>query len=72
MKSRGVVGKKIVKIHQTRLPANTGELTWCVTSIELEDGTLLRPHTLELDDHDVDGYGTMLIVVKRKKVKPAT
>lgn len=48
MRARDAVGKRIVKIHQTRHIVN-GYPTYNVEAIELENGTLLCPVTVETD-----------------------
>lgn len=50
MKSRGVVGKRIVKVNQHRFwNENGGCFDWNVDSLELEDGTTLHPVTIETE-----------------------
>ena len=49
MKSRGVVGKRIVKIEQSMKMSNVG-MTNAVAAIVLEDGTRLIPSTIETED----------------------
>jgi hypothetical protein len=61
MKSRGVVGKKIVRIEQRMRALGEGrEPENCVDYIELEDGTKLWPYTIE----QVDGYSQDFVVTK--------
>jgi hypothetical protein len=66
VRSRGVVGQRIVKISQSvvscgqnREPANVVEF------MELEDGTKLYPMTIEQDD----GYATDFAVHRPKRHK---
>lgn len=50
MISRGIVGKRIAKIHQEIKYERFRGSSVNVTALELEDGTLLRPRTIETDD----------------------
>ena len=56
MQSRSVVGKRIVRVNQTRSLTNTG-VAYDVHSILLENGTLIRFRVLETenDDYVIDG-----------------
>lgn len=50
MKTRGVLGKKIVKVNHSRTPRTGGRPSVvAVISLELEDGTILTPYTIETD-----------------------
>lgn len=50
MKTRGIIGQRIVAIRQTVFyNRNTGTMHTDVTAIELENGTVLCPVTVELD-----------------------
>jgi hypothetical protein len=48
MKSRDVVGRKIVRVEQERLPSNTG-MVWHVHALVLDNGTKIWPNTCETD-----------------------
>jgi hypothetical protein len=52
MKSGDVVGRRIVRIHQTRCVTNTGDVRMLVSSITLDDGTVLMPEVIRLPDDD--------------------
>lgn len=53
MRSRGVVGKRIVRIRQERTwDERIGEFYWNIQSLELEDGTRLQFQTREMEDLD--------------------
>ena len=68
MKTRGVIGKRIVAIRQTRFfNHNFAGMDVDVYEIELDDGTLLRPLVNETEDE----YVVDMIVVKprRKETK---
>lgn len=48
MKSRDVVGKRITKVNQHQFwNKRTGRRDNCVDSLELEDGTVIAPVTIE-------------------------
>jgi len=64
MKSRDAVGKKIVRIEQTRTADNIGETVWHIDAIVLEDGTKLCPNVLETD---IGEYLVEMTVYKRKR-----
>lgn len=49
MRSRDVVGKRIVKVHQQRVNDGRGGTVWDLDSLELEDGTRLIPMTIETE-----------------------
>ena len=56
MESKRVIGKRIVKVNQCRTVTNTG-VAYNVSSIMLENGTLIRFRVLETenDDYVIDG-----------------
>jgi hypothetical protein len=66
MKSAGILGKRIVKIHQSVVGDPNGPRNH-VRAIELEDGTLLSPvlSDMENEQPSVDFH-----VYKPKKAKP--
>jgi hypothetical protein len=66
MRSRGVVGKRIVRIDQKVISVDhTGDRrTNVVFQFVLEDGTLLVPITIETDWGD---YGHEFVVVPPKR-----
>jgi hypothetical protein len=66
MKSRDVVGKRIVRIEQSPM-RSAGQNRPNVFAIVLEDGTELHPITLEAED--ASEYGTEIIVYKPRKEK---
>lgn len=65
MISRGIVGKRIVKIHQARYETRPDTAhphpVINVTALELEDGTLLKPMTIETETGE---YAHDFVVVK--------
>jgi len=68
MRSRDVVGKRIVKIHHVRMLSSSGPCT-VVASIELEDGIRLIPVTVEPDGTRECEYGTTFAVNKTQTRK---
>ena len=68
MKSRDVVGKKIVAIRQGVWSQQQGANIncWTVEALVLEDGTELRFTTVEGEGE----YGTNIVVIKRKTNVP--
>ena len=52
MKTRGIVGKRIVRIHQERGATGRGDSVTNVTAIELEGGAMLIPRTFETERGD--------------------
>jgi len=63
MKSRGVVGKRIVKIHQSMEYPRNHPKVMDVYGIDLEDGTMLTPTTCEGETE----YYVEVMVRKPKK-----
>lgn len=63
MRTRGVIGRKIVAVRQTRIET-TGGWSYSVDAIVLDDGTELRPHVMELLNGS--DYGCDLIWASRK------
>lgn len=56
MKTKSVIGKKIIEIRQERTKTNYGDTVFNVKSIRLEDGTLIILSVAELEgDYAVDG-----------------
>ncbi len=54
MKSRDVVGKRIVRVHQTRFwNEHLGRHEWAVTSIDLDNGTSLLLMSVETETEPV-------------------
>lgn len=64
MKARDVVGRKIVAVRHIRLQASGGDVVPSVDEIELDNGTILRPHVFELESGD--NYGVDMLAVKPK------
>jgi len=59
MKSKGVVGKRIVGIQHVRwFDQRTKKMLCAVDSLTLEDGTVLYPHAIATD---VEPYGDLLV-----------
>lgn len=66
MRSRDVIGKKIVNIRQRRI-YSYGHVSMDVEAIILEDGTEIRPCAYETEsDHCCD-----CVVVKKKSPSPS-
>ena len=66
MKTRGIIGKRIVAIRQERFfNCNTGRFEWDVCSIKLENGTALILDTTETGSY----YAHDLIVAKPKRTQ---
>lgn len=49
MRSRDIVGKRIVKVEQTRVDDGRGHMIWDVEAFVFEDGTRLIPMTVETE-----------------------
>lgn len=50
MRARDVVGKRIVKVNQHQFyNEHTGHMDNCVDSLELDNGTVIWPVTIEQD-----------------------
>lgn len=62
MKKSLVIGRKIVEVRQHRTTDQSGLPVWDVTSIVLDNGTVLIPQTVELG-HD---YATEIHVYPQK------
>jgi len=62
VRAKDVIGRKIVRVRQGMVSYNGG-LGNAVDEIELEDGTLLRFVTLELESD----YATNVVVVKPQR-----
>lgn len=70
MKSRDVVGKRIVKVNQSMFfNQNTGKMENCVYSFELDDGTIIWPMTIETTRESNDEYAHDFGVKKPKRHK---
>lgn len=68
MKSKNVVGKKIVGIRQRQYVDPSHGRIVDIDAIILEDGTELRPLASEIEDGD--HYPVDMIVVKPSRAKP--
>lgn len=74
MKSRGIVGRRIVAIEQRRVFIHDSDNAscWNVAAIVLDNGVVLRPLTIETDHGE---YCTEMIINtqgKRKRGAAAT
>lgn len=49
LRSKDVVGKRIVKVEQSRASNGRGKMVWDVEALVLEDGTRLIPVTVETE-----------------------
>jgi hypothetical protein len=67
VKTRGIIGKRIVAIRQVRYQDAVRGLVIGVDAIVLEDGTELRPFAHETEDSD---YPVDMLVIKSTP-KPA-
>jgi hypothetical protein len=64
MRSRDVLGKRIVRVDQYRMRSNGGRTHWALARIVLDDGTVIFPTTIEPDLKDWTEYGTQMSAVK--------
>jgi len=67
MKTRGVIGKRIVAVQQQRTRSNFGTNVYTIHSIQLDDGTRIYFNVIELDDRDPEVYAVEGIVIPLKK-----
>src|SRR5215475_5362786 len=67
MKSRDVVGKRIVRVDQERMRSGGGRQVWVLLRIVLEDGTTITATTVEPDYRNYTEYGTEMRVWKPEK-----
>lgn len=64
MKARGVLGRRILEVRQTKFyNRHTGGMELHVDAIVLEGGVIIRPVVSELED----SYGVDFSVTKRGK-----
>jgi len=66
MKTKGIIGQRIVEIRQTKHPADKEHnRPACVevTHIVLENGTTLIPNVIEREDY----YATEFLVIKKPR-----
>jgi hypothetical protein len=67
VKTRGVIGKRIVAVQQQRTRSNFGTNVYHVQSLLLDDGTRILLNVVELDDRDPEVYAVDGIVLAPKK-----
>ena len=67
MKTRGVIGKRIVAVQQQRTRSNFGTNVYHIQSIQLDDGTRILLNVVELDDRDPEVYAVDGIVLAPRK-----
>ena len=52
MRARDIVGKKIVELRQQRVRTTSGDFTYAILALRLDDGSKIIFHTLPLEDHN--------------------
>lgn len=70
MKTRGVIGKRIVAVQQHLTRSNFGTNVYHVQSLLLDDGTKIVFNVVELDDRDPEVYAVEGILIQLKKEIP--
>ena len=67
VKTRGVIGKRIVAVQQLHTRSNFGTNVYHVQSLLLDDGTRILLNVVELDDRDPEVYAVDGVVLAPRK-----